>query len=1149
MRKRALSLLLALALCLSLLPVSARADGEELSITIRSSVDFPGLSTSQWYKQRGNIVSATVAEGITELPANAFHTCQSLRSITLPDSLTSIGTNAFASCSALTSVIIPDGVISIGSNAFYNCTTLRSVRLPRSWNSAGGNTFYGCQSLVSVIVPDNITALPDNAFSGAQHLQAVSLPGSLLSIGSNAFHTCQSLRNITLPDTLTSIGTNAFVSCSALTSVIIPDGVTSIGSNAFYNCTALRSVRLPRSWNSAGGNTFYGCQSLVSVIVPDNITALPDNAFSGAQYLQTISLPGSLLSISSNAFHNCAALADVYFGGTEAAWNKLTVGSNNESLKNAVIHYGQYSAFSDSIAGLSIGTPRGTILREGETLQLSANGDYSSVERGYTWSSSDATVATINSSGLVKGISTGYTVITLQYTENGKKKTDQVYVVVKPFTDYDDYMYTFGNNIHSFGYQESSCAIPLARFKQLGFATLEAYCLRKAYGKWGGNCYGMSVSSILFFKNILQEEKYSPSSEPVYIPRDFRPPAGNSDSETRLRSMIELLQLSQLTDSYSVIVNSTGHLPEGYVQPKQIVLSPESASSIMEETAKGRPVVIDFDVYQSDGIGDYLLDDASGKPISNGGHTTVIYGARKETSGDYTFKIYDTSSFITTVTYSVSTGIWSTDNNKAKYIFVPKKYRTYGSLKATYDSLKKMNSNGAASLLESEETPVTCMVCPAAGSVRVTNSAGKTSVIAYGTPDGGIEGLSAVVSGFQEGVSPNMVIFAPYDAYTVEGVDSLTISNDTRYVDVEANAAVTLSADLRQVTLAGEAGTSFEVASNEFSGDYDTLTVSGAVGAGGSVTIDTSKANPTVSGADSLSASAEVSRVSTEVPTQSGAVKLGSVTLPERGQLDAPISDLPSGSYLEGQVLSFYPDGETVIYYTTDGSAPSRSNGYIYGGPIDVTRSVTVRAIATKFGYLDSEPVTYVYTLPEVAAPTADIAPGTYDHVLYAGFTAEDGATVYYTTEADEEPYIPCGMPIILTGDTTVRVCAVKNGCVSDTVEFVYRVSPREWVLLENTPLNQNGEMLTQENLASLSSLSLVYRRLNPNAGTAVFVAAFYDKDGKLVAVSSAEKAVNSDLVQVSVPFRTPPKDAASFKLFVLDKASRSVADAYSGAL
>ena len=186
--------------------------------------------------------------------------------------------------------------------------------------SIGNSAFDNCRSLTSMTIPDSVTSIGDSAFRYCTSLTSVTIPDSVTSIGDLAFQYCTSLTSVTIPDSVTSIGGRAFDGCRSLTSVAIPDGVTSIGHGAFYNCTSLTSVTIPDGVTSIGVYTFSGCTSLTSVTIPDGVT-----------------------SIGDWAFYRCESFTDIYFTGTESAWNSIAIGVGNAALKNANIHYNYVS--------------------------------------------------------------------------------------------------------------------------------------------------------------------------------------------------------------------------------------------------------------------------------------------------------------------------------------------------------------------------------------------------------------------------------------------------------------------------------------------------------------------------------------------------------------------------------------------------------------------------------------------------------------------------------------------------------------------------------------------------------------------------------------------------------------------------------------
>ena len=109
-----------------------------------------------------------------------------------------------------------------------------------------------------------------------------------------------------------------------------------------------------------------------------------------------------------------------------------------------------------------------------------------------------------------------------------------------------------------------------------------------------------------------------------------------------------------------------------------------------------------------------------------------------------------------------------------------------------------------------------------------------------------------------------------------------------------------------------------------------------------------------------------------------------------------------AGTYTSVQsvTLSDTTPGKT-IYYTTDGTTPTTSSA-VYGAPISVSSSETIKAIATASGYTTSATASAAYTinLPAAATPTFSPAAGTYSS--YQTVTINDtttGAIIYYTTD------------------------------------------------------------------------------------------------------------------------------------------------------
>ena len=323
------------------------------------------------FNRCSSLTGVTIPNGVTSIEKGAFIFCSTLAHVTIPDSLTSIGEYTFYECSSLTSVTIPNSVTQIGFGAFsgsnaaisvasgnskycsvagalYNKqkTTLfypgmikeGSFRIPNSVTTIANSAFKGCSSLTSVTIPNSVTSIGDEAFSYCTGLTSVTIPNSVTSIEDYTFNRCESLTHVTIPNSVTRIGDWAFALCSSLTSVTIPDSVTSIGDKVFEECKSLTRVTIPDSVTSIGDWAFALCSSLTSVTIPDSVTSIGNRTFWCCSALTSFTIPKSVTNIEEYAFGWCKSLADVYYGGTETDWAKITIANGNQDLLNATLH-------------------------------------------------------------------------------------------------------------------------------------------------------------------------------------------------------------------------------------------------------------------------------------------------------------------------------------------------------------------------------------------------------------------------------------------------------------------------------------------------------------------------------------------------------------------------------------------------------------------------------------------------------------------------------------------------------------------------------------------------------------------------------------------------------------------------------------------
>ena len=451
MKRRIISILLALLLVMGVCPTSVFAVNEDFVIEngVLTKYNGPG----------GEVV---IPNGVTSIGMLAFKYCTSLTSITIPDSVTSIGSSAFYGCTNLASVTIPNSVTAIEETAFTRCTSLTSVTIPDSVTVIGNFAFEGCTGLTNITIGNRVTTIGHSAFMRCTNLTSITIPNSVTRIDNSTFYECSSLTSINIPNSVTSIGSYAFHKCSGLTSINIPNSVVSIGYEAFYKCTGLTRITLPASVTSIGGSVFYRCTGLTIANISNSVTSIGDDAFYGCTNLTSIAIPDSVTSIGPFAFYDCTDLRDVYYSGTEAYWEGITIGRGNYLLTSATIHYNSSgpcipTPTPPDTEKIALRTDKDT-LTVGEELPIVAtihtpNG-FS--ESDITWTSSNESIATVTPSGalianyssataLVKGVAPGEVTITVtladgrraQYTltiTNSTKSKNYIIERVKSYT-------------------------------------------------------------------------------------------------------------------------------------------------------------------------------------------------------------------------------------------------------------------------------------------------------------------------------------------------------------------------------------------------------------------------------------------------------------------------------------------------------------------------------------------------------------------------------------------------------------------------------------------------------------------------------------------------------------------------------------------
>ena len=223
------------------------------------------------FKKCTALEEVILPDSVESIGYHAFEDCTHLSSVALPAGWkTCPGNNSspirygeiFSGCVALTHITIPEGVTTIPAYAFHNNSNLISVVLPQSLQSIGNYAFYGCTSLGGVDLGAGVTSVGDYAFYNCSHLEDMIFSDNVQFIGKYAFYGCTELELVLLAPRLISLGEYAFYN-TRISEVEIPAGVSTINGYTFAKCSDLKKITMRRTVTSIAGTAFKDSSNVV----------------------------------------------------------------------------------------------------------------------------------------------------------------------------------------------------------------------------------------------------------------------------------------------------------------------------------------------------------------------------------------------------------------------------------------------------------------------------------------------------------------------------------------------------------------------------------------------------------------------------------------------------------------------------------------------------------------------------------------------------------------------------------------------------------------------------------------------------------------------------------------------------------------------
>jgi hypothetical protein len=154
----------------------------------------------------------------------------------------------------------------------------------------------------------------------------------------------------------------------------------------------------------------------------------------------------------------------------------------------------------------------------------------------------------------------------------------------------------------------------------------------------------------------------------------------------------------------------------------------------------------------------------------------------------------------------------------------------------------------------------------------------------------------------------------------------------------------------------------------------------------------------------------------------------------------APLVFTPApGTYANTQVVAISTaTAGATIRYTIDGRTPNEIAGTVYTGPVTISSTATLQAIAYESGFTPDSRATGTYTL-QAAAPVPSLPAGIYANAQAVNLaSATSGATICYTTDGstptETHGTVYTGAPLSISSATTLQAIAYETGFADSSV-------------------------------------------------------------------------------------------------------------------
>ncbi len=436
------------------------------SYTIPSSVT---VMSDNAFCANANLSGVTIGNNVTNIGKRAFMRCTGLGSIIIGNAVTIVDVSAFEGCTELTGVTIGNAVTDIGDLAFKGCYKLAGVVIPDSVITIGDQAFCNCNGLTNVSFGNKVATFGEYAFDSCIGLTSVTFPASVTFFDYCVFYECTALAEAHFWGNAPNMNWGVFDECASTFTVYYV-----IGNSTFTNPwegyptvaetppptptpTATPVVTPTPTATPTPTPTPTATPTVTLTPTPTSTATLTPTPTSTATLTPTPT-PTATLSptptpIAVTGITLNKTTVKIIVGASYQLFNTITptnATNKNVTWKSSNTKVATVSAFGKiyaklkgyatitvtTVSGSKIATCKVTVivpvtkvLLNKKTLTLSKGRTYRLIATVYptnasnkkvTWKSGNKSIATVSSTGTIKGIKRGITYIYV-YTVDGKK--------------------------------------------------------------------------------------------------------------------------------------------------------------------------------------------------------------------------------------------------------------------------------------------------------------------------------------------------------------------------------------------------------------------------------------------------------------------------------------------------------------------------------------------------------------------------------------------------------------------------------------------------------------------------------------------------------------------------------------------------------